>query len=113
MNGDLASTRWLFTGFYGDPGTSRRMKTWNLLRNIDPHPFPWLVMGDFNEILYHSEKAGDRQRNENLMNNFRQTLNVCTLKDLGQVGELFIWSNKHESPSFTKEILDQAVANQA
>lgn len=71
------------------------------------------VMGDFNEILYQAEKVGGRQRNKVLMSNFRQTMEVCKLKNLGQIGENFTWSNKHGNSSFTKERLDRAIANQA
>lgn len=46
------------------------------------------------------------------MSNFRQALEVYNLTDLGQIGDIFTWSNRHESFSFTKERLDRAVANQ-
>lgn len=71
------------------------------------------VMGDFKEILYQAEKVGGRQRNKALMSNFRLTMEVCKLKDHGEIGENFTWSNKHGNSSFTKERLDRAIANQA
>lgn len=100
-------------GFYGEPETSLVIRTWNLLRNIKPNALvPWMVMGDLNEILYHSEKVRGRERSENLMNNFRQTLEMCSLYDFSYSGDPFNLSNKHESSSFTKERLDQTVVNQ-
>lgn len=45
------------------------------------------------------------------MNNFRQTLEICSLYDLGYLRDLFTWSNKHESSSFTKERLYRAMEN--
>lgn len=72
-----------------------------------------MVIGDFNEILYHIVKVGGRQRNETLMSNFRSNLDDCNLYDLGYSGDPYTWSNKHECSSFMKERLDCAVANQS
>ena len=43
---------WHFSGFYGDLIVSNRHMTWELLQHlrIVAHG-PWLVMGDFNEVL--------------------------------------------------------------
>lgn len=59
VNGNMGENIWLFTDFYREPETSRRMRTWNLLKNLRPNiSLPWMVIGDFNEILYHCEKVG-------------------------------------------------------
>lgn len=59
VNNASVLVQWLFTGFYGEPKTSLRMRTWNLLRNIKPNdPVPWMMIEDFNKILYHSKKVG-------------------------------------------------------
>lgn len=71
-----------------------------------------MVIGDFNEIPYHFEKVGGRQRSETLMSNFRQAMEVCNLYDLGHMEDPFTWSNKHEIFTFTKERFDRVVANQ-
>jgi hypothetical protein len=43
---------WRFTGFYGHPEKSKRQGTWDLLRRLgEGNSKPWLVAGDFNEIL--------------------------------------------------------------
>lgn len=109
----LGNGKWLFTGFYGEPETLRRSGLWNLLRSFRPsHLVPWLVIRDFNEILYYTEKVRGRQRNESLMCNFRETLDDCNLGNLGHSRDSFTWSNKHESFSYTKERLGKAVTNQ-
>lgn len=50
---DNTNTReWRFTGFYGSPIASGRMVMWDLLRRLgQDQGYPWLVCGDFNEIL--------------------------------------------------------------
>lgn len=103
--------KWMLARFYGEPNTSRRHRTWDLLKCIKPQSLiPWWVIRDFNKILYHLEKEGGQQRNKNLMCNFRETLEECELIDLGCEGDPFTWSNKHETVTFTKERLDRVVA---
>lgn len=81
----------------------KRKSTWALLQELKPREgTPWLVMGDFNEVLLHHEKVGGRSRREKQMHNFREALVTCNPFDLGHKGDLFTWSNKHEDKTFTK-----------
>ena len=42
---------WRFTGFYGEPDSSRRNEAWAKLRSLNSSQnIPWLCAGDFNEI---------------------------------------------------------------
>lgn len=72
---------------------------------------PCVVTGDLKKILYHYEKWEGKEQSENIMSNFRDALDYCSLNDLGMRSNQFTWSNKHEDDTFTKEILDRAVAN--
>ncbi|KAL0364052.1 UNVERIFIED_CONTAM: putative mitochondrial protein [Sesamum angustifolium] len=72
---------------------------------------PWLVAGDFNEILDQSEKWGGPPRPLWQIRNFRRALTDCGLSDLGFSGEPFTWSNHHSSPGTIRERLDRACAN--
>lgn len=71
----------------------------------------WSIIWDFNEILYHVEKVGGRERVENQMALFRRVLEEGNLFDLGWKGAKFTLCNKHEDETFTKERLDQVLAN--
>jgi hypothetical protein len=52
-------THWRFTGFYGELAWEDRQQSWSSLRDLSTRPLlPWLVIGDFNEILYSNEKKG-------------------------------------------------------
>ena len=45
------SDQWRFTGFYGEPETTKRSETWNKLRLLNSDlGIPWLCVGDFNDI---------------------------------------------------------------
>ncbi|XP_040960314.1 uncharacterized protein [Gossypium hirsutum] len=65
---------WRFTGFYGHPDERRRSDSWNLLRQLHhDQDLPWVVMGDFNEIMDSFEKKGGRLRPFGQMREFRGT----------------------------------------
>lgn len=86
--------QWRFTGFYGHPTTAERHRTWTLLRSLgDESSLPWVVVGDFNELLHASEKVGGNPRREGQMQLFRDALSYCDLFDLGFVGSPFTWSS--------------------
>ncbi|KAK5835737.1 hypothetical protein PVK06_011438 [Gossypium arboreum] len=63
--------KWRFTSFYGSPYTHDRDESWNLLRSLRNNgEYPWLVCGNFNEILYGFEKKGALPREERRMKAF-------------------------------------------
>jgi hypothetical protein len=104
---------WKLTGFYGNPDSTKRADSWELLKFLCTcHPVPWLCAGDFNEVVTQDEKEGSNLRKESQMTGFRETLEACRLGDLGYSGSLFTWSNRRSDGTFTKERLDRAVANQ-
>ncbi|XP_042974832.1 uncharacterized protein LOC122306468 [Carya illinoinensis] len=103
---------WLFTGFYGNPETSKRHLSWDFLKSIKPDDStPWMCCGDFNEIVCQDEKMGGGPRPYNQMEIFRNTLEWCSLSSLVTKGPCFTWANNREQDSFIKERLDRALAN--
>lgn len=52
---------------------------------------PWILGGDFNEILNDDEKKGGPRRCRNLLENFRQALDDCSLRDIQFIGDKFTW----------------------
>lgn len=82
--------QWRFTGIYGEPRTELRTKTWDALRYLRAQDdLPWIVAGDFNEILRQEEQRGRNERSESQMERFRECLAVCELIDMGFEGVLF------------------------
>lgn len=71
----------------------------------------WCILGDFNKITTQDEKIGSQPRPSTQMDNFRLALERNGLVDLGWKNQKFIWSNRHKNETFTKEMLDQVVAN--
>jgi hypothetical protein len=98
---------WRFTGIYGEPEWNRKALTWEAIRAIKGDlTVPWLIMGDFNEILYNSEKEGGRPRSQRQLQAFHDVLSECGLNDMGFIGDLYNWRRGQ-----IRERLDRAVAN--
>lgn len=103
---------WKFTGFYRYPESAKREESWILLKHLKDHaPTPWLCVGNFNEILDHSEKKGVVVRRESQMDGSCTALEDCHLGDLGYTGSRFTWNNRRSDATFTNEQLDHVVAN--
>ncbi|XP_062014150.1 uncharacterized protein LOC133730607 [Rosa rugosa] len=97
--------RWRLTGFYGYARTVERDRSWQLLRELsDLDTLPWVVIGDFNEILNSSEKKDGPVREERQMRGFRDALGYGDLLDLRFQGPQSTWWN-----SETQLRLDRAV----
>jgi len=112
VKGGVLTNWWHLTGFYGAPKTLRRDESWALLKLIrDRSTLPWLVIGDFNEIVCVSEKEGGSLRQRQQMKNFTETLNWCGLRDIGFMGPRFTWLYQTVDGGQIKEWLDRAVAS--
>lgn len=103
---------WRFTGFYGEPSTSMRHRSWSLLNKLGENNMePWVVMGDFNEILWNREKKGRQLRPERQMEAFRNALKANSLIDLGYHGPRFTWKRGKTARTLVQERLDRVVAS--
>ncbi|XP_073302892.1 uncharacterized protein [Primulina huaijiensis] len=105
---------WRFTGFYGNPETSRMHFSWDLLRRLNCmrefSRLPWLVGGDFNEICFDREKSGGNPRPLSQTREFWNVLDDCSLQDLHGVGEFFTWVNRRSTDDLIFARLDRYVA---
>ncbi|GMI74475.1 hypothetical protein HRI_001116800 [Hibiscus trionum] len=109
VNSDL---QWRFTSFYGNPVESQRSSSWDLLRSLDTdRTSPWLVAGDFNEVMLASEKKGGCVRSERNMEAFRSAMCDCDLADLGFSGNWYTWERGRLSSNNVRERLDRGIAN--
>ncbi|CAM8981011.1 unnamed protein product [Rhodiola kirilowii] len=100
------------TIFYGHPVTHKRAKSWDLIRTLNSMmDRPWIIFGDFNEVLFGWEVKGRIVRGEWQMKKFRQVLQDCDLSDIGFRGSQFTFSNKRKGLLETKARLDRVLAN--
>ncbi|KAK9666078.1 hypothetical protein RND81_14G158900 [Saponaria officinalis] len=84
---------------------------WRLTDIKDLSNLPWLVVGDFNKILYDHEKKGGAPRSQREMDDFRLAIDDCGLIDIGFTGEKFTWWNKRSEPDDIFERLDRGLAS--
>jgi hypothetical protein len=98
---------WRLTGIYGEPRWQDKFRTWEKIRELNQNnTLPWLIIGDFNEILFSHEKEGGNARPQGCMVAFRDALMDCGLEDLGFTGDIFTWKRGR-----IRERLDRGVAN--
>jgi hypothetical protein len=55
---------------------------------------PWLLIGDFNEVMWPFEHFSARRRPEKQMMDFRDTLTYCDVHDIGFSGMPWTYDNK-------------------
>ncbi|KAK2652310.1 hypothetical protein Ddye_012166 [Dipteronia dyeriana] len=85
------------TGFYGHPVQAQRLNFWILLRRLTGlYNLPWVVLGDFYEIMFNSKNVGGTNKNWWDMAMFREAVEDSELEDMGFVRAKFTWSNKRD-----------------
>jgi exonuclease III len=101
--------RWWITMVYG-PQTVEEKNAFltELSERSTLCPGPWMVIGDFNMILYASEKNNDNL-DRTMMARFRSFVQELELKDLYMHGRRFTWSSEREVPSLTR--IDRALVS--
>ncbi|KAL8531536.1 hypothetical protein ACS0TY_008218 [Phlomoides rotata] len=105
---------WRVTGFYGFPDRAQRHESWNLLKLLSQqNDMPWLCVGDFNDLLFQSDKRGRVPHPNWLYTGFRDVVNISGLYDLPLLGHGFTWSRGRGTPNFVEERLDRAMGNVA
>ncbi|XP_074306517.1 uncharacterized protein LOC141641766 [Silene latifolia] len=90
---DSEGLSWRMPGFYGWPTIQDRWLSWQQLRLLaEEGPDPWICIGDFNEVLYASEMLGG-ERQQWQMNNFRDAVDECGLRDIPYEGYAYTFDN--------------------
>ncbi|XP_074297940.1 uncharacterized protein LOC141628741 [Silene latifolia] len=74
------------------------------------HEGPWLVCGDFNTVLAHSEILGGSSTDAKI-DDFFACVDKCELFDSPAMGSLFTWNNKQDTATRVYSRLDRALIN--
>ena len=102
--------KWRFVGIYGWAKEEEKHHTWTLMRHLcGESTRPILLGDDFNEILSYEEKEGGADRVRRKMNNFRDTMNDLSLRDLGYNGLWYTWERGNTPSTCIRERLDRFV----
>ena len=106
-----AARSWVCSAIYASPTPSACEDLWGYLQSFSVSiQDPWLLMGDFNEVLLSSEI---RRANfvQNRADKFANMMDSCNLMDIGAVGYHFTWFHKVVGGKMVAKRLDRALAN--
>ncbi|XP_074314271.1 uncharacterized protein LOC141649480 [Silene latifolia] len=88
-----------------------RMPLWDALMSwsiLDP----WVVLGDFNNVLYSNERIGKVVRDAEMFP-FQNAMTSCDLQDMKSMGAFFTWTNKQPSKTRVYSRIDRVFVNSA
>lgn len=89
-----------------------RNQLWNYLTQVGlAIQFPWLLVGDFNEIVASTEKKGGRPFWRERNHNMQRFIDQCNLIDLGFSGPGLTWTNFRDGRANVRKRLDRAISN--
>ena len=85
---------WLLLAMYGSPRFAERRLLWDNPKLVaGHHSMPWVVAGDFNEVLMGEDKFEGRPINLGKALLFQECLDTCKMIDIGFSGPRYTWSN--------------------
>ncbi|KAF7813062.1 uncharacterized protein G2W53_034038 [Senna tora] len=100
---------WVFFAVYGSLNLSTREQLWKHLEEVKCSiSCPWLLLGDFNDILLPNEVAGGSfypHRAEK----FANMMEACNLMDLRANGSPFTWRRNTKNNNKVAKRLDRAL----
>ncbi|XP_075660821.1 uncharacterized protein LOC142630676 [Castanea sativa] len=103
---------WLLSVVYSSPCFAKRRLLWENLSSVAGlHSLPWVVAGDFNEVLMGEDKYGGRPVNISRALHFQECLDTCRLIDIGFSGSRFTWSNHRLLTDLIQERIDRVFVN--
>ncbi|XP_019167877.1 PREDICTED: uncharacterized protein LOC109163583 [Ipomoea nil] len=110
---DVGAPVWRFTGYYGYPDKARRRESWQMLRNLAAQStMPWVVMGDYNDLMHQTEKRGRAPHPPWCINGFCDAVADCGLQDLPFTGYQYTWVRSRGAVNMVEEKLDRILVSE-
>lgn len=118
VNPNLIDTKVQYKGIssfisyiYGAPAVENRAEFWQKLSTVGrDRDAPWLISGDYNEILSNAEKVGGPIRWEGSFISFRSFVSKNGLWDLNHFGNHLSWRGTRHS-HYVRSRLDRSMVN--
>ncbi|OMP01423.1 Endonuclease/exonuclease/phosphatase [Corchorus capsularis] len=91
------STKFILTVVYANPKSNIRRSLWAYMETLaQTITSPWVVLGDFNDVLGAGEKMGGAVPSFSRCNSFNGMITACGLMDLGFSSPAFTWCNRRK-----------------
>ncbi|CAH2936087.1 MAG: hypothetical protein CPSOU_6785 [uncultured Paraburkholderia sp.] len=95
VNCKVTSTTFLLTVIYGFNSLVGRRNLWDfLIRRQPADQQPWLIMGDFNSMLYEDDKLNGNAVSAYETRDFLNCILSTGFSDVASVGERYTWTNR-------------------
>ncbi|XP_074316134.1 uncharacterized protein LOC141652515 [Silene latifolia] len=102
---------WWVSVVYGFNRIAERVPLWESLTNMSGIvDGPWVVMGDFNNVLAMNERIGSEVTIAE-MRGFQNCVDARGLMDIPAHGAFFTWNNKHEVGDKVYSRIDRVLVN--
>ncbi|XP_021863179.1 uncharacterized protein [Spinacia oleracea] len=99
-------TNFEFTAVYGLHTIDHRKPLWVDLVKVSK---PWLLMGDFNSVLYSGDRINGKQVQDSETRDFEGCIDAAGLAELKSCGHYFSWSNKGQGDMRISSRIDRAL----
>lgn len=87
-----------------------RSMLWDYIRGTNPNNEPWLLMGDFNQILSCKDKISKCSASRGTKD-FMDGITSCGLVEIVSQGSGYTWTNNRSDASCVWECLDRGLYN--
>ncbi|XP_074266082.1 uncharacterized protein LOC141588544 [Silene latifolia] len=102
---------WWMSYVYGFNRLNDRDPLWDSLEGMHTNlQGPWMVCGDFNNVLGYDERIGSVVT-DNEIKGFMECVEKCEIADIPAHGAFFTWSNKQEGDGRRFSRIDRALVN--
>lgn len=103
---------WIFFAIYASPRSEERCILWNNLTKVaELHNKPWILTGDFNELLVQFDKFGGRGVGVSRSLAFKDCLDLCSMVNMGFSGPRYTWTNKWDVSNLILERIERFFMN--
>ncbi|CAL2260060.1 unnamed protein product [Prunus armeniaca] len=100
---------WLFFAIYIRPCSVKKEKLWEYLNFVAScHQMPWLLAGDFNDILQAEDKVGGVSLCR--LTSMKKWFDANSMIDLGFSGPRFTWTNRRQWGNFEGSAWEKSLA---
>ena len=97
----IKDKRKFFISFiYGENDARDRIRLWDNLKEhlVFTDSSPWVILGDFNVIMYADEHSNGVVDNNHGVKEFRKCMESLDMEDLAMSGLFFTWIQKRHDP---------------